>query len=59
MEEILNWIIKNSTWIFSGIGVFVLGLFIYNRAKKKRISQRIGNKSFGIQAGRDVKINEK
>ena len=56
MEEILSWIIDKITWIFSGIGVFILGLFINNRAKKKRVSQEIKNKSFGIQAGKNIRI---
>ena len=59
MEEILSWIIDKINWIFSGIGVFILGLFINNRAKKKRVSQEIKNKSFGIQAGKNIRINEK
>lgn len=28
MSEILDWIMSNLEWIFSGIGVFVLGLAI-------------------------------
>lgn len=28
----MHWLIANKTWILSGIGPFILGLFLYKRA---------------------------
>ncbi len=58
LTEIINWITDNVTWIFSGIGVFILGFFITKKVRKKN-SQTIRNNSSGIQAGRDVNVNTK
>lgn len=58
MGEIVDWILNNVEWVFSGIGVFILGFFIYRRNGKKN-KQIVKNFSSGIIAGRDVKINEK
>lgn len=57
MNEIVKWCGENATWVFSGIGVFVLSLIVgWVRARKH--TQVIKRKSSGIQAGRDVKINK-
>lgn len=58
MTGFVNFLSENVQWIFSGIGVFVLGFFITKKVIKNK-SQTIKNKSTGIQAGRDVKINIK
>jgi len=59
----MDWIIDNKEWIFSGIGVFVLGLIITVVRKKnsKKISQKqkSGNNSTNIQVGGNVEINKK
>jgi len=59
MTDIINWIETNVTWIFSGIGVFIIGIFVYRNKKQKKNKQIIKNKSSGIQAGGDIKINKK
>lgn len=55
----MNWIIENKEWIFSGIGVFILG-FIFTIFKKKnkknrsiKMKQKSGSNSTNIQIGRD------
>jgi len=54
----MDWIIENKEWIFSGIGVFVLGI-VYALFKKKRKSkslkmkQKSGDNSTNIQIGGD------
>jgi len=58
ITEITNWITDNYTWFFSGIGVFIIGLFITRKAIKKN-RQVIKNNSTGIQAGGNVKISIK
>ena len=57
LTEVGNWIFDNTTWIFSGIGVFILGFFITKKIRNKK-SQIIKNNSSGIQAGRDVNIKK-
>lgn len=38
MEKLLNWLFENKEWIFSGIGVFVLGLFFYKKVSSQKQS---------------------
>lgn len=54
-----EWLAKNYQWVFSGIGVFALGLLITGLqvSKRKRMKQKVSNHSTGIQAGRDVNID--
>jgi hypothetical protein len=56
----MNWLLHNKEWIFSGIGVFVLGLVItfFNKpARRRKIKQRqkSGANSTNIQVGGDYK----
>ena len=55
ISEILKWIVDNMEWIFSGIGISILGLLINKNIQNKR-SQVIKGKSSGMQAGRDINI---
>lgn len=59
METIINFVIEEKEWIFSGIGVFVLGLLIYGKTTNLSVKQKqkIRNNSTGIQANGDVNIN--
>ena len=54
----IDYIINNKEWIFSGIGVFFLTLFIgfLFRRRKVEVSQNIkaGNNSTNIQVGGDM-----
>lgn len=54
----MQWIIDNKEWIFSGIGVFVLSVFLTIFAKKNNnrsinMKQKSGKNSTNIQIGRD------
>lgn len=40
MESIWNWLIANIEWLFSGIGVFLLGL-VYSIFKKMKNRYRL------------------
>lgn len=55
----IDYIIGNKEWIFSGIGVAVLSLiFIRNKAaesKSQSMHQKGGNNSTNIQVGGNVK----
>lgn len=56
----LEWILQNKEWIFSGVGLFVISTIvtlIFKTSNKKQI-QKIGDKSTGIQVGRDFKIGD-
>jgi hypothetical protein len=63
MESILNYIVQNKDWLFSGIGVAALSLIISGilaRSKKPSNVIRQNNTTRGninIQMGRDVNIN--
>ncbi len=51
LEWMVDCVSKNFDWIFSGIGVFVLGLFFVNKkiSKKCRINQKVcGNNNVVI-----------
>ena len=54
----MDWIIENKEWVFSGIGVFVLGLIISLIARKgknksMKMNQKSGSNSKNIQIGGD------
>ena len=58
----LEWVLGNKEWLFSGVGVVILGLlwrFVWRRseAPSQTQSQRSGAGSHNIQAGRDVNIS--
>lgn len=59
MDTIFDYLIEEKEWIFSGIGVFVLGFFIYKRTTKSSVkqNQKVGSNSSGIQANGDININ--
>ncbi|WP_405176363.1 hypothetical protein MHI27_12025 [Paenibacillus sp. FSL H8-0261] len=59
----MNWIADNKDWIFSGVGVMVLGIigFFVKRfldKEKKQSGQSIasGNNSNNVQGGNDVNV---
>lgn len=56
----MEWITQNKEWIFSGIGVFIIGLIfaVYKKQKFKKNKQKSGANSTNIQIGRDF-INKK
>jgi plastocyanin domain-containing protein len=57
-KENMEWIIKNKDWIFSGIGVFILGLIInwFRKGKSNSQTQKSGSNSTNFQSGRDINI---
>lgn len=64
MEKLLNWIFANKSWIFSGIGVFLISLVIAVLSKRKRQSKTesivtLGDYSPGkVEGDYEVNINE-
>ena len=60
-----GWLWSNREWVFSGIGVFVLGGVVWivrrvlSRASATKVqTQRSGHGSTNIQAGRDITIGD-
>ena len=54
----MNWIIENKEWIFSGIGIFLLGLVFRLLLKSgggSRFSIRSGKNSTNIQINKNEK----
>ena len=59
----MNWLIENKEWIFSGVGVFVLGLvvtYLVSRPKtgSQTQKQKSGSNSKNYQAGGDINIGK-
>jgi hypothetical protein len=55
----INFITENYEWFFSGLGVFILGFFVYRKAKSKHQQQTVSENSQAMQAGRDINITRK
>ena len=58
MEEIIDWIIQNKEWIFSGIGVFILGLFLSKKNVRNSFKAMFNFKSNITQINIENKDNE-
>lgn len=54
----MDWLIKNVEWVFSGIGVAVLGWLFTLRKSRQGVSQSVKNSSKVTQVGGNVKIRE-
>ena len=58
----MDWIIKNSDWLFSGIAIAIplaiIG-YLFNKNVKSKQNQKIGNNSTGYQVGGSININKK
>ena len=59
-SSLLDYILRNKEWIFSGVGVALLGwvAYLWRRKRTTSLSQRqsSGSNSTNIQAGRDATI---
>lgn len=56
----MDWIIENKEWLFSGVGISIIGLIYYLIVKNKRNKvqkQKAGKNSTNVQAGGDININ--
>lgn len=62
MDKIINFLNANYTWLFSGLGVFIIAFFI-KRKFFHSINQKMksGDNSISIQTkgNVDIKVNEK
>ncbi len=53
-----NWLVENRTWVFSGIGVAVVGVILSIwRARDRRVQvQKGGDRSTNLQAGGSITL---
>lgn len=60
MEGVIEWIVDNKEWLFSGVGVVAVGWIARVLFKKLQVAPsqtiRSGDGSTNVQAGRDVNI---
>lgn len=62
-NQMIEWIIGNKTWLFSGLAVAIpiaiIGWLVSRSRNKTVQKQSSGSRSVNIQAGRDVSIGER
>lgn len=60
MEKFVTWVIDNAPWLFSGLGIVIVGWLVRLIFNKTAASStqiiRSGDSSKNIQAGRDVSV---
>lgn len=54
----MDWLIENKEWIFGGIGCTVIAGIVGVFFAKHSQNQKVGNNSFGVQAGRDANVSK-
>lgn len=57
----MEWIMENKEWIFSGVGVVVIGAvgrFLYKKRSESGQVQKSGKNSVNIQVGKDFNIGK-
>lgn len=54
----MDWLMKNVEWVFSGIGVAVLGWLFTLRKSRTGISQSVKNGSNVTQVGGDIRVGK-
>ena len=57
MSVIIDFLKENYTWIFSGIGVFIISLFFMSKGSK-RTKNSVKNGNGNIQAGGNIITNK-
>ncbi len=63
----LDWILLNKQWVFSGIGIFIISsiisligvliIIIFKRKHSKSIKQKSGGNSFILEGGGNINFN--
>jgi hypothetical protein len=54
----MDWLAKNMEWVFSGIGVAILGWLISLRQSRAGVDQSVKNSSNVTQVGGNVTVGE-
>lgn len=55
----IEYLIANKEWIFSGVGVAVLSWLLFRKSASSNMNQKGGDNSTNIQVGRDFKTGNK
>jgi len=56
----IDWLIKNKEWFFSGLGVTIISIVVgLIFREKSSLSQKSGNNSINYQAGESINIGNK
>lgn len=55
----IEYLIANKEWIFSGVGVAVLSWLLFRKSASSNMNQKGGDNSTNIQVGRDFKSGSK
>ena len=56
MDALIQWLIDNKNWIFSGIGVFVISFFFLKKSGRSQ-KQKSGSGSINLQSHGDINIS--
>lgn len=56
---VIEYLIDNKEWIFSGIGVAVISWFLLRKSTGSTMSQKGGKGSTNIQVGGDYSVTKK
>lgn len=59
INEVINWTIQNKEWVFSGIGVAVIGLVLSRKGARNYIKAMFNYKSNITQINIEHKDNDK
>ena len=59
MNAVIEWICQNKEWVFSGIGVFILGLFLSKKEARNYLKAKFNYKSNVTQINIERKEDEK
>ena len=58
-NQVLDYIVNNKEWIFSGIGVAVISWILFRRSSSKKMTQKSGDNSTNIQVGGSINVSNK
>lgn len=58
-NQVLDYIIANKEWIFSGIGVAVISWILFRKSSNNNMSQKSGDNSTNIQVGGSINVSNK
>lgn len=58
LNEISDWLIKNSEWAFSGIGVAIIGWYFLDQKSNTSVKQSAKNSTNVTQVGGNIKLGD-
>ncbi|QBQ54007.1 hypothetical protein E3U44_05395 [Nitrosococcus wardiae] len=58
-NKVLDYIMNNKEWIFSGIGVAVISWVSFRKSSNTKMTQKSGDNSTNIQVGGSINVSNK